>query len=218
MSTREVELKYLIAPGSESIAPPPPLPSSWSYAHPEPTRALLVDEYLDDDRNTVARRGLSLRRRTLSHRDNDAVPAERDASATTYWIKGREPAEGALHSRLERQLRGLDDPALAAAIGERGGVAPSLAVRASLRQDRASWVVRHRSGVTGTLSIDRVSGAALGVEVSWSELEVEIHAQEAQAATLAAELDGALKILPFLTPSTIAKIDRATLLATRKSG
>ena len=112
----------------------------------------------------------------------------------------------------------LDDPALAAAIGERGGVAPSLAVRASLRQDRASWVVRHRSGVTGTLSIDRVSGAALGVEVSWSELEVEIHAQEAQAATLAAELDGALKILPFLTPSTIAKIDRATLLATRKSG
>ena len=72
--------------------------------------------------------------------------------------------------------------------------------------------------MTGTLSIDRVSGAALGVEVSWSELEVEIHAQEAQAATLAAELDGALKILPFLTPSTIAKIDRATLLATRKSG
>ncbi len=213
MSPKEVELKYLVTPEAQATVLPPPLPNSWSYAHEEPTRELLSDEYLDDDRAQLASLGLSLRRRV-----SDRVPAQHGDPVTTYWLKGREPADGALHSRLELQLSGLDDPALAAAIAERGGAAPALHIQVLLSQERASWVVMHDSGAKGTLSIDHVSGSLLGVALSWDELEVEIHAQEAKATTLAAELDAALKALPFLAPNPLAKIDRARYLATQARG
>ena len=218
MSPKEVELKYLVTPEVQATSLPPPLPNSWSYAHEEPRRELLSDEYLDSDRAQLASLGLSLRRRVSDRSVLDRVPAQHGDPVTTYWLKGREPADGALHSRLELQLSGLDDPALAAVISERGGAAPALHIQVHLSQERASWIVMHDSGAKGTLSIDHVSGSLLGVALSWDELEVEIHAQEAQATTLAAELDAALKALPFLAPNPLAKIDRARYLATQARG
>ena len=213
MSTREVELKYLIAHEPPSSALPPPLPPPWSYVHPEPTRELLTDEYLDDDRATIARLGLRLRRRVSIPRDSDRRSVQHADPVTTYWLKGREPAEGSLHSRLEREITGLDDPVFAAASGGRFGAEPSLKVQALLRQERDSWIIAHSSGRTGSLSIDQVSGSLLGVELSWGELEVEIHAPESEATNLAADLDESLKALSFLTPSTQAKFDRAMAMA-----
>jgi hypothetical protein len=213
VNPKEVELKYLITPDELATTLPPPLPKSWSYAHETPRRELLSDEYLDGDRAQLASFGLSLRRRV-----SDRVPEGHSNPVTTYWLKGREPAEAALHSRLEVQLSGLDDPALAAAISERGGVAPALHIQVLLSQERASWDLAHDSGAKATLSIDHVSGTLLGVALSWDELEVEIHGQEERATTLAAELDTALKALTFLTPNPLAKIDRARYLATQAKG
>ena len=82
-----------------------------------------------------------------------------------------------------------------------------------LRQERDSWIIAHSSGRTGSLSIDQVNCSLLGVELSWGELEVEIHAPEAEATNLAADLDESLKALSFLTPSTQAKFDRAMAMA-----
>lgn len=213
MSPKEVELKYLVTAEVKATTLPPPLPKSWSYAHEAPTRELLSDEYLDDDRALLSSLGLSLRRRV-----SERVPAQPGDPVTAYWLKGRDPADGALHSRLELQLSGLDDPALAAAISERGGAAPALHIQVLLSQERASWVVVHDSGAKGTLSIDHVSGSLRGIEFSWDELEIEIHAQEATARTLAAELAAALNALPYLAPNPLAKIDRARFAAAQAKG
>ena len=212
MSPKEIELKYLIARDAAPPVLPPPLPASWSYSDLEARRELLSDEYLDDERSQLAVVGLSVRRRVSEH-----VPVEPGDPVTTYWLKGRETPDGALHVRLERELSGLDDPALLAAIPRRGGAAMRLHVQVRIKQQRRSWELVHGSGVRGTLSVDHVSGLLRGVGFSWDELEIEIHAPVERAKEAATELDGALKQLLFLTPSHLAKIDRANYLVAQSN-
>lgn len=159
------------------------------------------DSYHDDERGTLRRAGLALRRRRVG-------------SDTVATLKTQGSAAGGLHERdeLELEVPGTGWPAEIRA--RLAGIAEpeALAPRAEVVTGRARFRILERGAPVATVSFDDVEASRPDGDARVGFHEVEIEAEEGVGAEVLWAVARALEPLALLVPSAATKLERAEAL------
>lgn len=160
-----------------------------------------VDRYYDDERGSLARSHLALRRRS-------------SGASEVAALKTRGTVSGAAHEReeLEAPVEGDRWPAgILARVREQVDVADGDALRPrfELATERTSYGVRHEGALVATLAFDEVEARYPDSERSALFREAEIEAADGTSLQTLQAIAERLERLVTLTPSAVTKLQRA---------